>query len=136
MYLDAQNLFSNDQDITGDAASTNVIDLGGDFDIQPGEPIHVLIQVTTTFAGGTSLIVSLQSDGDEAFGSATTDLATADIAQASLVKGYQFEIVGLARHNEQYIRLYYDDTGAFTAGSIVAGLIIDNQAGETAIVTV
>lgn len=131
MITDKENLFSEDQAVTVSAASTNVIDLGNDAsEIQAlNEKGHVelFVQVTTAFASGTSLKVTLQSDDDEAFGSATTLLDTAAIATASLVAGYQFKFGSLPQINEQYLRLYYTVVGTMSAGKIFAGLVVDRQ---------
>lgn len=131
MILDHQNLFSNDQAITTSAASTNIIDLGNDDSKvqalnEKGE-IEILIQVTTAFVGGTSIAVAVQADDDSAFGSAETLYTSAAIASADLVAGYKFKIRALPEINKQYIRLYYTVVGTFTAGNILAGLVLDRQ---------
>ena len=133
MYLDYENLFCNDQAITSvDGASTNVIDLGDDNALAPvpnekGD-VEILCQVTETFVGGTSLAITLQSDDDEAFGSATTLLTTPAIVTASLVAGYQFTIaVPREKITEQYLRLSFDVTGTMSAGKITAGLVLNRQ---------
>jgi hypothetical protein len=92
MYIDKQNLLSEDQAITTTARSTNVINLGA-AGIGPGEPIEVLCQVTTTFAGGTSIVAALMTDSDATISSGGVVLVqTAAIAAASLVAGYQFRL--------------------------------------------
>jgi len=130
MILDTQNLFSNDQAITTTANSTNVIDLGNDdskvkaLNEKGGS---LLVQVTTTFVGGTSIDCVLKSDDDVAFGSATTLVSSGAILTASLVAGYKFKIQLPKTIDEQYLRLTYTVVGTFTAGKITAGLILDEN---------
>ena len=130
MILDNQTLLSNAQAVTADAGSANQIDLspiasGIVRDIGNGNPIPLLVQVVETFNNLTSLTVSLQVDGDSAFGSPKTVKSTAAIPLASLVAGYQFNLDYVPRDtDERYMRLYYDVTGtAPTAGKITAGVV-------------
>jgi hypothetical protein len=141
MLLDKQAMYSDDQAVTADAASTNVIDHGAPAtppragravyrDMGRGVPIPVLLQVTETFVAADAtmtLVVKLQVDNDEAFGSATEVVATAAIAKASLVAGYQIPLMFSLPHgmDERYSRLYYDvtSTTSITAGKITAGIV-------------
>ena len=131
MYLDKQNLFSDDQAVTVTANSTNIIDLGNDESevqaLNEKGVLQVMVQVTAAFASGTSIALTLTSDDDVAFGSETTIVSTPAIAQAALVAGYQFKLSTLPVINEQYIRLTYTVVGTFDAGTIVAGLNLDRQ---------
>lgn len=130
MILDNQTLLSNAQAITADAGSTNQIDLsprasGLVRDIGPGKPIPLLVQVVEAFNNLTSIVVSVQTDEDSAFGSPTTVASTGEIPLASLVAGYQFNLDYIPRNTqERYMRLYYDITGvAPTTGKITAGVV-------------
>ena len=130
MILDNQTLLSNAQAITADAGSTNQIDLsprasGIVRDIGPGKPIPLLVQVVEAFNNLTSIVVSIQTDEDSAFGSPTTVASTGAIPLASLVAGYQFNLNYIPRDTqERYMRLYYDITGtAPTTGKITAGVV-------------
>ena len=156
MILDKQNMYSDDQAITTtDVASTNVIDHGA-----PGTPkttgviagralyrdmgvgvcIPLLVQVTESFAsGGTpTLVVKLQADNDEAFGSPTTLYTSASLALANLVAGSRIPMMAVLPEglNERYTRLYYDLTAdggnTFTAGKITAGIVAGITAGREA----
>lgn len=140
MIIDKETLFSDDQAVTtGAEASTNLLDMGA-----PGTPIgasqaltvdHGLgpmlplrIQVTTTFTGGTSLKVAVQTDSTDAFGSATTVLETEAIVEASLVAGYVFNITQIPTKTlERYVRLLYTTVGTHTAGAVTAGIIGGHQ---------
>lgn len=131
MFIDKELVLSDDQAVTVTAASTNVIDLGNDSALvkalnSKGD-LELFAQVTTAFADGTSLKVSVQSDDDEAFGSPTTVIESAAISTASLVAGYQFKLGKLPRINEQYLRFNYTVVGTMSAGKLFSGLIIDRQ---------
>ena len=87
MILALQRLFSYDQAIPSDAASTNIIDLGAPGtpplsstalprDIGPGTPIDILIQCTVAH-GGTSptLDIDLEVDDNDSFASAKIEFS-------------------------------------------------------------
>jgi len=131
MILDKQNTFSDDQEPTTTAASTNIIDLGADGSKVPNPNIKafkILVQITLALVTGTSLAVSLQTDSDEAFGSPVTLYTTAAIATADLIAGYKFAIPSMPITGvERYIRLMYTIIGTYNAGTIYAGVILDEQ---------
>src|SRR5690606_41418875 len=103
MIFSAQQLFSDDQPITSTAVSENVIDLGATGtvhnapsdlkrDLGKGTPIPIQILVTEDFATLTSLTVSVQTDDDQNFGSATTVATSPAVPVADLDEGYKFPI--------------------------------------------
>lgn len=134
MLLDANTAFSVDQAVTADAASTDYMDLNGGAAI-PGHTadlgraiggngdIPLLVQVTTAFAGLTSLRVILETDDNTSFSSAKTLAESPDVPVADLVAGYQFPIQRLPdAAYERYLRVRYDVTGVGTAGAITAAI--------------
>jgi hypothetical protein len=125
MIFDSTNKFSTDQALTATAASTNVIDLGvANRNIGVGENIPLYIGVSATFTDLTSIQVSVQTDSDEAFGTAVTVVQTPDIPLASLKAGYQFNIDSVPRGVlGRYVRLNYTVVGTGTAGTVVAGIV-------------
>jgi hypothetical protein len=131
MIFDKQNLLSEDQAITADAASTNVIDLGANSSkiqtlIERGLA-KVYAQVTVAFNTLTSLDFILQTDTDEAFGSAVV-LSTVNVLLADLVAGKKVDFGPLPTNTERYIRLYYNVVGTDpTTGKIFAGMVLDVQ---------
>jgi len=125
MILDTQALYSDDQAITSTADSTNILDLAKNSG--PGEPVRLLIQVTTTFAGGTDITIDLETDDNTDFSSLSTIASTSTIALATLVAGYKFSIDFVPRLMERYSRLEYTVTGTMSAGAITAGIIFDEQ---------
>lgn len=137
MILDSYNEYSDAQTVTVDAGSTNVIDHGplasGNTgrDLGAGEPIELVIQVdeTVTADGAATVTFALQTDTDEAFGSAVTIWTSAAIGKATLVEGYQVVRMKLPRGAyKRYTRVYYTvATGPLTAGKFSAFLALNQQ---------
>lgn len=130
MLYDKENLFSENQAITADAASTNVIKItnGQLKEVAFGTPIPLRIQVTEDFATLTSLNIKVQTATDAAF-TTPVDLAeTGAIAAATLKTGYVAPINFIPKGNKGYMRLYYDVTGSnATTGKITAGIVAGNE---------
>lgn len=133
MILDKQAIFSDQQVVTATVASTNTIDLGATGTPVSGKTalksdlgisdVPLLIQVTETFAGATSVQVTIQTDDNTAFSSPTNVASTAAVPVADLKAGYQFPIVWVPRGvKERFVRLNYTVAGTGTAGKITAGL--------------
>lgn len=128
MILDERSEFTDATDVsasTGTALAGDVIDLTVARDIGQGQPIYLVIQVTTLFASGGSATVNfrLRSDGVAAI-HATTSTAhveTGAIAFGSLTLGAQFVLAlpseGLAY--ERYLGVQVvTGTATTTAGSV------------------
>lgn len=114
------DIFSDDQAITADAVSTNFVDVGKH--AGKGEPIDILVRVTTAFDNLTSLHVSVQ-ECDTTAGTYTDVLSTPEVVLADLAIGYEFVIRYLPKVTDRYIKLHYDVTGtAPSAGKIFAAL--------------
>lgn len=132
MRLDSQAIFSDAQEITASAASTNVVEIskpnGHISEVSFGKDIPLLIQVVEDFAGLTSLKVGVQTDDNEDFSDAKT-LVEASLDLADLKAGAKFPIKSVPAGNKGYMRLYYTVTGTATAGKITAGIVdaIDNS---------
>ena len=130
MLYDLENLFSNNQAVTADAASTNIIKLaaGQLKEVAFGTPIPLRIQVTEDFETLTSLNIKVQTASDEAFTSPVDLASTGAIAAADIKAGYVAPINFIPKGNLGYMRLYYDVTGSnATAGKITAGIVAANE---------
>lgn len=129
MIIDSTNLFSDQQAITATAVSTNAIDLGVARQVGAGTAIPLLVQVNEDFSDLTSLTVAVQTDSDEAFGTAKT-LTEQNIALADLSAGKQFDFKVIPTGTDRYIRMNYTVTGtAPTTGKITAGVTMGNREG-------
>lgn len=123
MLLDAENVFSDDQAVTADAASTNVIDLMTT-GRAPGNPLGVIAQVTEAFATLTSLTFQVQSCAVEGFGSGVKTHQSVTVAVADLTLGKRVDLGQLLDGTLRYVRLYYDVTGTnASAGKVTAALV-------------
>lgn len=143
MIFNKDELFSDDQAITGDANSTNVIDLGApgtpygaaaalNNDKGKGTPIPILIQVTEAFNTLTSLTIQIVVSAATNLSSPRV-LATQTILLADLIVGKQtFVQVLPVGAGLRYLGIIYDVNGTDpTLGKITAGITMGNQTNFT-----
>ena len=121
MLLDKQNIFADNQNVLSTSYSANSIFFGkNDVSYLP-----VLIQVTTDFAGATSVEVQVETSATAAFLSTTT-LCSCTLSSAKLVAGAKFPITHLPKGNLGFMRLKFVVTGTATAGKITAGIVMSD----------
>ncbi|UQO04992.1 hypothetical protein L0Z13_11620 [Burkholderia multivorans] len=85
MIIDSLLEFSRAQALTATGASTNIIDLGSDRDIGPGQPLWAVIAVQVAAdntTGDETYSIALQTDDNAAFSSPTTIATVAPAAAA------------------------------------------------------
>lgn len=114
----------------GSQASANVIDLGTQRDLGVDAEMKVLVQVVEAFAGGTSLQVFLQGSTDNS--AYTTMAESRAYPTAELTAGTRLLAIALPRPAgsqaiPRYLRLNYTVAGTMTAGTVIAGLVLDRH---------
>ena len=116
MINDALLSYSSAQALTDTAASTNVVShTVTSSDLGAGEDLWLIVNVTTAGADFTSLTIALQTDADEAFGSAVTLYTSPTIALAALTLGATVVKVRIPSGAwETYSRVYYTLSDAGT----------------------
>ena len=119
MIIDSKLIMSDDQEVTVDAASTDVLDLGAAGDAV-GNELYLVARVGTLFEGaGASLTIALQTAVAEGFGTPITLVSSPAIPVESLTSGATVFKVRLPTGAQRYLRGYYTITsGPFTAGKI------------------
>ena len=118
------NIFSDDQALTANAASANIIDLGA-ADYGEGNPVDVVVEFPVASSGGTTptYTIALQESVDEAFSSPIVVLQTKAYSQAEAKPGERPLIkFGLPTPIKRYVRMYYTVTGSPTGGKVNAWL--------------
>ena len=151
---DAQNRFSDAQDITADAVGENVIDLSADRSIGVGEPMAVVFNITTAASQTNSdedyafeveySSNAAQSTGRQRVGSRLFESGTPDAPAQNadlLVEGFQFVIPVppvTKAESEQFIGIRTDVTGtdptvSFTADLVPMSMIQNDEAYADAI---
>lgn len=125
--LDRQNTFSYGQVVTATANSTDVIDLGPSSpgrNIGHGEPVRIVVDCRTVFAGGTSLRVQFVESAASNLSSPVTLADSGVIAVASLtagrvlIDGYVPATTGL-----RYQGLIFTVVGTMTGGGAIDGFL-------------
>ncbi len=155
MILDAFQMFdlpSAPRDlaqVAGTYASTNVLDYGilsgipssangggaRDMGIGDDPALKLFVQVSTAFAGGTSLQVAIQGAIDDGTGNPSTfntwylspaiALAALDVGSRCLQIDFPRPPDGIAV--PRFVRLAYITLGTFTAGKVIAGVVLDRD---------
>ena len=90
--------------------------------------------MTEAFNNLTSLTISVETDDNSSFSSATTVFTTTAIVLASLTAGYVLkQLVELPEGtNERYVRLKYTVAGtAPSTGKVTAGIVAARQSNFT-----
>ena len=125
---DRELTFSNDQAVTtGTQYSTDKYDTGvaGHPNINTNRELHVLVTVTTTFAGGTSLKVDLVESASADLSSPTVLATSGVVAEASLTAGARLLATAVPRTSKRYLGLQFTTVGTHTAGTVFGGIVRD-----------
>jgi len=108
MYIDKRLQVSSEQALTASAASTDVIDLGSDRNIGPGEPLWLCVAVREALAGTTPTIkIEIETDDNSGFASAAKIAASPTFSGASEFPAGKMVVIPVPYQNERYLRAYY-----------------------------
>ncbi len=126
------------QALTGDAASTNLINLGANAKVISGmtKPIWLIVRVgTAAFNTLTSLEIALETDTAVGFATALKEIRMWHFALAKLTAGALLINQPLPHAKiQQYIRLYYNVVGSNpSTGGLVSYLAEGPEPAEVAV---
>jgi hypothetical protein len=126
MIIDKLLQFSADQALTEDAKSTNSVDFGANRPVGPGEPLWLCL-VCKVAPGGTSptLDVSVETDDNSSFSSATAIASSAQLNGTNFPAGTVYSMPWPSALQEQYCRLDYDLGG--TTPTVTVDAFLTNQ---------
>jgi hypothetical protein len=143
MLISLQSEFSDSQAVTTSAASTNLIDLGAPGtvlgapaalvrDIGKGNPIPIVVRLDSA-AGGTSptLVVTVETDDNSGFSSATTRATSATIAGGTAGQEIWLNVYLPEGCNERYMRLFYTTGGTAPTHAISAAVVAGKSSNPT-----
>ena len=116
MILDAKLMFSKEQEVTK-SVDSNVIDLD-----QPGDAVGQELTIRTvvaaTFAGLTSLSITLKTSADNVEWKDV--IMVPAVSAADLTKGAEVFSIRVPKGLRRYVKLSYTVTGTGTAGKLTA----------------
>lgn len=133
MILDQQLLLSDKQALTTTAFSTNTIDLTNARDLGIGDnDLELVIMVNTAMTGGTSCQFAYVTSANADLSTPNVIVQTPAIVAASLTAGsewlrVQIPALSLTAQMQRYIGVQYTIVGAFGAGTVTAGIVLDRQ---------
>lgn len=120
MLLDNTLVFSEEQAITAEAASTNVVDQLAAGDAY--QSLFVVADVKEAFASATALDVAIETSEDATFEEDVKELAKVHLPVAELTLDACIVKMRLPVGCKRYIRLNYIPTGTPSAGKVTAFL--------------
>lgn len=136
MIISKQQEFSDSQSLLAtNQISTNVVDLGATGtvlgaptaltrDIGPGNPIPIMIQVATAFAGAGTFNVEVLTASTTSMSGATTVAKSGDFTATSLISGFQIPIGVVPNDvNQRYMALRYNLSAVTLTGSVDAAIV-------------
>jgi hypothetical protein len=124
MFIDKRLQVSAQQALSGAGAapSTDVIDLGSQRLIGPGEPMWWVIAARVGLAGTTpTLDIAVQTDDALNFPSAATIASHPQLAAAAFTVGTRI-VIPMAFSNERFLRLNYTLGGTTPSATVDAWL--------------
>lgn len=116
MILDAKLMFSKEQEVT-ESVDSNVIDLDQPGDAV-GQELTIRTVVSATFAGLTSLSITLKTSADSVTWKDV--IMVPAVSAADLTKGAEVFSIRVPKGLQRYVKLSYTVTGTGTAGKLTA----------------
>lgn len=136
MITDAQLTFADAQALTVTAASANQIDLTTARNLarSGARGMRLVVLVTTAFAGGTSLQVTVRQSAAANMSSPDVIATGPVVLEAALTKGAKVLDIPFPDPDpvapKQFLDLNFITVGTHTAGAVSAFLVLDDQGGE------
>lgn len=124
MILDTNLIFCEDKTIATGVTNTVDISAGGD---ALGNELTVVGTIPAAAAGGTKLVVAMETSDDSGFSSTKTLYTSPDILTAQMTGGAKVLAFRMPRCAKRYLRCRLTATGTFTAGTISLFMVTGDQ---------
>lgn len=124
MILDTNLIFCEDKTIATGNTDTIDIAAGGE---ALGNELTVVAITPTAAAGGTKLVIAMETSDDAAFGTATTLYTSPDILTAKMTSGAKVLALRMPRGAKRYLRCKLTATGTFTTGTLSLFMVTGDQ---------
>ncbi len=120
MILDKRWIFSDNDTVTETDDCQNIVDTQiADANQGAGHKFHIVVDVHTLFAGGTSMAAALQ-DCATVDGSWRTLVSSGVVLTAALVAGYRLLDCILPTIHLRFLKILYTVVGTMNAGTVEA----------------
>ena len=131
MYVDNELVLDWNVAVSADRVSTHKIDLAANRKIWAGRTLYAVVIITETFADMTSLVFQVVTASTENLvTNRKIEVMTRPILEAELTAGRAPIIIPIGSADDipqQYLGMYYDETGSPSAGKVTAFIALDAQ---------
>lgn len=135
MITDKLLRVSDSQALTTTAVSTDKVDLSVARDIGEGENLYMNFCVPTALTGGTSVKFEVVVSDSADLSSPVVVGSSDAIASASLVAGFNTAVrinPQIGSLGKRYLGARYTIVGTYSAGAVIADIVVDVQDGKKA----
>lgn len=130
MITDKQTWLSQQQALTSGTAYSNAYDLGSARDVGIGTNIRAIVNVVTTFTGGTNETFNLVQSANSDLSSPDILASTGAVVEANLSAGKRPMDLVIPATSKRYIGFQYVASGTHTAGVIDALFVLNSGSGD------
>ena len=119
MIIDAQNYFSTAQAVTSTAISENTLDLGSARDLGAGQPVWIVLQVTTALTNTGTVAVTVVNHTSAPTSTVGTTIMTLGTIAAASAAGTKLQaILPPCATDRQHLAVQYTVSGTVSAGAV------------------
>jgi hypothetical protein len=131
MITDRELWVSQQQALTTGTQYSNSYDLGLARDMGLGTAVRAVVNVSTTFTGGTNETVNLVQSANTDLSSPDILLAVGPTLEAGLTAGTRIVDVVVPRTTKRYVGFQYVASGTHTAGAVDGLFVLNNTSPDS-----
>lgn len=131
MITDRELWVSQQQALTTGTQYSNSYDLGLARDMGIGTSVRAMINVSTTFTGGTNETFNLVQSANSDLSSPDVLATTGAVVEASLTAGSRLLDLVVPRTTKRYVGFQYVASGTHTAGNVDGLFVLNNTSPDS-----